>query len=58
MRCKYCNQRLQQNEYGWDEILGEFTELGVHSDGKCVDLLGVDRQLDPTGYDYLSDFEE
>ena len=58
MRCKFCDTRLRKEEYEWDEERGEFVESGKHQDGACLDLLSVDARLDPTGYDYLSDFEE
>lgn len=58
MRCKFCNERLRTQDYEWNEELQEFRETGVHSDGTCVDIRGPDKALDPSGYDYLDDFEE
>ena len=65
MRCKFCNERLRQTDYEWDEELQEFMETGVHRD-VCLfrtdlslqNFKGPDAALDPSGYDYLSDFEE
>lgn len=57
MRCKYCNERLRQQDYQFDTVLQDWVETGVHADGSCVDNKHVDNMLDPTGYDYLEDFD-
>ena len=58
MRCKFCDERLRAQDYEWSEEQHEWVETGIHRDGTCVDIKGPDKALDPTGYDYLSDFEE
>lgn len=58
MRCKYCDSRLRAGDYEWNQERGCWEETGIHRDGSCVDVLGPDKMLDVTGYDYLDDFEE
>jgi len=58
VRCKYCNRRLEAEEYVWNEEVKNFVEVGKHADGACIDLLTVDEQVDIYGYEHLDDFEE
>lgn len=46
MRCKYCNARLEQHEYGFDPKAGDFKEKGNHADGACLDAHSVDHMFE------------